>query len=211
MPTPVNPKPGPGRPKSLKKRRAILDAAKCLFLRNGFDGTSVEQIAADAGVSKLTVYSHFQDKDALFLSAIEDHCCQQLPDALFAPPKRAPIEKALMDIGLRFHGLLASEDAVALHRMLVGDARTAERLGPLFWQASGARILGSLDSFLGAAVARDELAIEDTREAAAQFLFLLKGEINLRLLCGASGCSHGGDVQAHVASVVRMFMRAYGR
>lgn len=209
MPATTQTRPGPGRPKSLKKRKAILDAAKRLFLQAGFDGASVEQIAAEAGVSKLTVYSHFQDKEALFFTAIEEQCRQHLPDSLFAPPAATSLERALHEIGRRFHDLLASDDSVALHRMLIADARNAERLGSQFWAASGERILASLDAFLHLAVERGELEIDDSREAASQFLSLLKGEINLRMLCGSSGCRHAGDVDAHVDAVVRMFLRAY--
>ncbi len=201
--------PRPGRPKSLKKRKAILDAAKRLFLQASFDAVSVDQIATEAGVSKLTVYSHFKDKESLFFAAIEEQCRQQLPDDLFEIPSAIPLEPALREIGGRFHDLLASDDSIALHRMLIADPRNVERLGALFWSASGARIQAGLDSFLKAAVARDELAIDDTCEAAGQFLALLKGEINLRLLCGPSGCVHGDDAQAHVDSVVKMFLRAY--
>ena len=53
---------GPGRPKDPGKRAAILDAAKRLFVSQGFERVSMDQIAAEAGVSKLTVYSHFGDK-----------------------------------------------------------------------------------------------------------------------------------------------------
>ena len=67
---PETPRPaGPGRPKDLGKRAAILDAAKRLFLVQGFTGVSMDQIAAEAGVSKLTVYSHFGDKESLFADA----------------------------------------------------------------------------------------------------------------------------------------------
>lgn len=202
-------KPGPGRPKSLKKRQAILTAAKRLFLQASFDAVSVDQIAAEAGVSKLTVYSHFKDKEGLFFTAIEEQCRQQLPDDLFEIPTAVPLRQALREIGRRFHDLLASDDSIALQRMLIADPRNVERLGALFWSASGARIQAGLDAFLRAAVARGELAIEDTREAAAQFLALLKSEINLRMLCGPSGCVHPRDAQAHVDSVVTMFLRAY--
>lgn len=201
--------PGPGRPKSQKKRLAILAAAKRLFLQAGFDGTSVEQIAAAAGVSKLTVYSHFKDKEGLFFTAIEEQCREQLPDNVFAIPRAIPVEQALGEIGRRFHALLASDDSIALHRMMIGDARNAERLGPLFWNAGAARVLAGLETFLKAAAARGELAIADPREAASQFLVLLKGEINLRMLCGPSGCLHGDDVDAYVDAVVRLFLRAY--
>ncbi|WP_330970248.1 TetR/AcrR family transcriptional regulator, partial [Lysobacter sp. A3-1-A15] len=60
---------GPGRPKDLAKRAAILDAAKSMFTQYGFGGASMDQIAAEAGVSKLTVYSHFGDKETLFAAA----------------------------------------------------------------------------------------------------------------------------------------------
>ena len=203
-------KAGPGRPKSAQKRRAILEAAQRLFLACGFEGTSVDQIAAEAGVSKLTVYSHFTDKEALFFAAVEERCREQLPDALFAAAPAGPTQARLFTIGLRFHTLLASDDAVALHRMLMADLRTVERLGELLWNAGPARILASLEAFLQTAVARGELEIDAVGEAARQFLWLLKGDINLRMLCGPAGCAHDGDGEAHVASVVRMFLRAYG-
>ena len=65
---------GPGRPKDLEKRAAILAAAKRLFPLSGFEGTSMDAIAAEAGVSKLTVYSHFTDKETLFVAAIRARC-----------------------------------------------------------------------------------------------------------------------------------------
>ena len=61
---PAGPKAAaPGRPKDLGKGSAILDAAKRLFTAHGFEGASMDQIAAEAGVSKLTVYSHYGDKE----------------------------------------------------------------------------------------------------------------------------------------------------
>ena len=63
--------PGPGRPKDPAKREAILAAAQVLFLGNGYEGSSMDAIAAEAGVSKLTLYSHFGDKEALYLEALK--------------------------------------------------------------------------------------------------------------------------------------------
>ena len=80
----------PGRPKDLEKRAAILEAGKRLFPRHGFDGTSMDAIAAEAGVSKLTVYSHFNDKETLFKSVIEAKCEEQLPPALFLADLATP-------------------------------------------------------------------------------------------------------------------------
>ena len=60
-----------GRPKDSVKREAILSAARELFMANGFVGTSMDNLAAAAGVSKATLYSHFSDKDALYSAIIE--------------------------------------------------------------------------------------------------------------------------------------------
>ncbi|MBX9764445.1 MAG: TetR/AcrR family transcriptional regulator, partial [Pseudomonadaceae bacterium] len=79
MPNKVLPPSGPGRPKDLVKRKAILEAAKSLFLSRGYDGSSMDVIAAEAGVSKLTVYSHFTDKETLFAEAVKSKCEEQLP------------------------------------------------------------------------------------------------------------------------------------
>src|SRR2546425_4547113 len=61
---------GPGRSdeegRSARKRRMIMEAATTLFLRNGYQGTSMDEIAALAAVSKQTVYKNFADKERLF-------------------------------------------------------------------------------------------------------------------------------------------------
>ncbi|MEC8569056.1 MAG: TetR/AcrR family transcriptional regulator, partial [Pseudomonadota bacterium] len=67
-----------GRPKDLEKRAKILQAAKSIFLKMGYHATNMNQIAKDAGVTKLTVYNHFQDKANLFICAIEESCEESL-------------------------------------------------------------------------------------------------------------------------------------
>jgi len=200
---------GPGRPKDPEKRAAILDAAKRLFPRHGFDGVSMDQIAADAGVSKLTVYSHFRDKDTLFTEAVREKCQQQLPDTAFEPSVAGPIRDTLLAIGMQFFTLVSSEEAVGLQRMMLADPRNAPKLGQLFFEAGPQRIIEGFRRFLERAVAAGKLEIDDTREAAGQFLCLLKGEVNMRMLCGPQACVHGDDDQAHVAAVVDLFLRAY--
>ncbi|MCR3774138.1 efflux system transcriptional repressor MexL, partial [Pseudomonas aeruginosa] len=99
---------GPGRPKDPAKREAILEAAKRLFLCNGYDGSSMEAIASEAGVSKLTVYSHFTDKETLFSEAVKAKCAEQLPALYFQLAEGAPLEKVLLNIARGFHRLINS-------------------------------------------------------------------------------------------------------
>src|SRR3954447_11213863 len=54
--------------RSAQKRRAILDAAREVFLKNGYPGASMDEVAALADVSKVTVYKHFSDKHSLFIA-----------------------------------------------------------------------------------------------------------------------------------------------
>src|SRR5690554_1573732 len=89
---------GPGRPKDPAKREAILQAAQQLFLRSGYEGTSMDAIATEAGVSKLTVYSHFTDKETLYAAAIRVVCEAQLPDLFFDYPQQGEIRQALRRI-----------------------------------------------------------------------------------------------------------------
>src|SRR3546814_339202 len=98
----------PGRPKDLAKGAAILDAAKRMVTEHGFDRTSMDQIASEAGVSKLTVYSHFGDKEALFAAAVKSHCETRLPDALFEPSPDTPLRERLLEIERAFYDMVSS-------------------------------------------------------------------------------------------------------
>ena len=97
-----------GRPKDLEKRQRILSVAKALFLAHGYHASSMNQIAREAGVTKLTVYNHFQDKATLFSCAIEDTCEAILhehpqllqPSSDFAQEFYQACQRALNIIGL---------------------------------------------------------------------------------------------------------------
>ena len=201
-------RPGlPGRPKDPGKRAAILDAAKQLFVQQGYAGTSVEQIAATAGVSKLTVYSHFGDKETLFVEAVKAQCMQLMPEDVFVRPGR-DLRGSLLDIARHFFALVSSEPAVALHRVLMADGRDDPKLVRLFWDAGPARVKAGFTAFLEQAIAAGQLEIPDTALAVDQFLCLLKGPVHMRILLpGLEGdCACHPD---HVEATVDLYLRAY--
>src|SRR5687768_16812103 len=190
-------KPMPGRPKDLEKRAAILEAAKRLFPVHGFAGVSMDAIAAEAGVSKLTVYSHFKDKDALFRETVRVKCEEQLPAALFMADLKGPIRKQLRSIAKGFFGLIMSDEAISMHRMMHAQARGDAKLPRLFWEAGPQRITEGMAEFLAAEVAAGQLEIPDLHRAASQFLCLLKGEPHARLMCGICAPMTPKDIDAH--------------
>lgn len=201
------PRPAPGRPKDPAKRAAILDAAQRMFLAQGFDGVSMDQIAAGAGVSKLTVYSHFGDKATLFAATIEHYCEQQVPAALFTPDPAQPLRPRLAGIARAVYALIASPEALSGFRLLCGP-RPDPRLAGMFWGAGAGHLQEEFAALLARRTAAGELAVADPARAAGQFFALLRGDLHPRLLLGCD-IAGGVDVDAHVEACVDLFMRAY--
>ena len=199
---------GPGRPKDLSKRAAILEAAKRMFIQQGFDGVSMDQIAAEAGVSKLTVYSHFGDKDTLFVAAVESHCDTSLPSSLFEPSPTTPLRDRLMTIARAFFTMISSPESIAGHRMLCTPQMAASPLPKLFWEAGPVRVQGDFAALLRRRVAAGDLDIPDVQRAASQFFALLKGEPHDFLIFGCAQPDEI-DVEKHLAATVDLFLRAY--
>jgi TetR/AcrR family transcriptional repressor of mexJK operon len=198
----------PGRPKDLGKRAAILEAAKRMFTAHGFERVSMDQIAAEAGVSKLTVYSHFGDKESLFSAAISAKCEEQLAGALFAVDRSLSLRDQLLGIGRAFLSLINSEEALAIHRVVTTQPPPA-KLGQLFWDAGPRRVQEAFESFLRAEMEAGALDIPDVHRAASQFFCLLKGEAHMLLLCGCRDSIDDAEAEAHVQATVDMFLRAY--
>lgn len=205
---------GPGRPKDPGKRAAILEAAKGMFTRLGFDGASMDQIAAEAGVSKLTVYSHFGDKESLFAAAVRSHCDTGLPSELFEPAAEAqPVRERLLSIAEAFFSMISSPEALAGHRMLCSPQLVGSPLSHLFWEAGPQRVQENLARVLARRMEAGELAIGDGGEeamhrAATQLCALLKGELHAMLVLGC--CEPDRDAaHAHLEAAVDVFLRAY--
>jgi TetR/AcrR family transcriptional regulator, mexJK operon transcriptional repressor len=209
MPNKVLPTNGPGRPKDLAKRKAILEAAKTLFLSNGYDGSSMDAIAAEAGVSKLTVYSHFTDKEKLFAAAVKSNCEEQLPELLFELSAEVPVAQSLLNIGRGFNELINSRESVELHRVMVSLAAQDSKLSHMFYEAGPQRVLHGMEELLRQADQSGLLRVQDPLSAADQFFCLIKGGANFRLLIGCGEALQGAEAEAHVRDAVEVFLRAF--
>jgi TetR/AcrR family transcriptional repressor of mexJK operon len=201
---------GPGRPKDLGKRAAILDAAKRLFVAQGFAGVSMDQIAADAGVSKLTVYSHFGDKEALFAAAVQAHFEQQLPESLFAAADAAPLHDGLMQIARAFFAMIMDPDALAGHRIMCTPQVVESGMPQQAWEVGPQRAIDMVADVLRHHLERGELEIDDVPRAASQFLCLVKGDLHQKVVFGCAPLPAAHEAEAQLEGAVDMFLRAYG-
>lgn len=205
-----SPRPaGPGRPKDMGKRAAILEAAREMFTELGFGGVSMDGIAARAGVSKLTVYSHYGDKETLFAEAVRAQCQALLPDDLFGHALKGPLRTQLLDIGQAFFAMISSEAAMATHRMMLTPGTGDDHVREMFWNAGPKRTQQDLARLLQAHVAAGELDIADLDLAASQFFCLVKGELHSLMMCGLCRDASQERVRAHVEASIDFFLRAY--
>lgn len=205
------PPSGPGRPKDPAKREAILEAAKCLFLRYGYAGSSMDAIAAHAGVSKLTVYSHFNDKETLFCAAVKAKCEEQLPELAFELSEHADVEAVLLNIASGFNRLINSAESVELHRLMTSLGSKDPLLAKVFYEAGPQHLLAEMERLLSKANQNGQLSVESPKIAADQFFSLFKGCANFRLLIGCGAPPSAAELEQHAQEAVRMFLCAYRR
>ncbi|MCH4901343.1 MULTISPECIES: TetR/AcrR family transcriptional regulator [unclassified Pseudomonas] len=200
---------GPGRPKDPAKRQAILEAAKILFLSHGYANTSMDAVAAEAGVSKLTVYSHFNDKETLFSAAVVAKCEEQLPPLFFELPDGIAVENVLLNIARGFHHLINSDESVNLHRLIMALGSQDPNLSLIFFEAGPQRMVQGMERLLRRIHETGVLSIDNPHNAAEHFFCLIKGAGNFRLLYGCGEPLTGEAAESHVQEVVGLFMRAY--
>ncbi len=171
----------------------------------------MDQVASAAGVSKLTLYSHFGDKDGLFVEAVRAHCEQGMPTRLFEPRPDVALRKRLADIGTAFFRMVMTPEAIAGFRTLCSPQSVSSGLPQLAFEAGHRRVQGAFALLLERRVAAGELNIEDAAQAASQFFTLIKGECHTQALLGISCGASARSARTHVASVIDLFLRAYGK
>ncbi len=200
----------PGRPKDMVKRAAILQAAKDLFLKQGYEGSSMDAIASEAGVSKLTVYSHFNDKESLFAAAIEAHCEHQLPSSLYSLPVERPISEALYEIARRFQCMLKTQEAIELNRLMFAQAKQNPKLTLLFYNAGPQHTQDEMKRLLQQAHNQGKLDIQNPTFASEHFLSAFGGGCTqLRRNFGIVDTQDAHDDDAYAQETVKRFIRAY--
>ena len=124
-----------GRPKSAEKRKQILNAAAELFLNSGYSSCSMERVAKQASVSKQTVYSHFSNKEALFMAAIEEKCAEYQLNGEYLELDDRNLLEVLREKGLQIVKLLHDEQVIAIYRVIIGEINNNPRVAELFYQA----------------------------------------------------------------------------
>ena len=200
--------------RTARKRRAILDAATTLFLREGYLATSMDQIAAAASVSKQTIYKQFADKPSLFREMVTGTVVEVIdPIAEQVASLRDSTDLAA-DLQRLARALLArviQPRVMQLRRLVIGEAGRFPELGRLFYDGGPGRTIDVLAATFESLATRGTLQLQDPRLAAEHFNWLVMSiPLNRVMLCGDAELPAQADIDRYADAGAQAFLAAYG-
>jgi TetR/AcrR family transcriptional regulator, mexJK operon transcriptional repressor len=201
----------PGR--SARKRRAILDAATTVFLANGYLGTSMDQIAALARVSKQTVYKHFIDKESLFTEMVTstvDEISDPVHEEVVNLADSGDLEADLRDLARRLLARVMQPRLLELRRLVIAEASRFPELGRAFYERGPGRTIAALTTACERLAARQLLQLDDPALAAAHFNWLImSAPINQAMMLGSDHIPPRRELNRYADAGVDTFLAAY--
>lgn len=193
-----------------RKFDQVLAGARTVFMADGFEGASVDEIARVAAVSKATLYSYFPDKRHLFMEVANAECARQSQEALDSINMSAPPYEVLNQAGHHFLRFLTSKFGIQIFRICVAEADRFPEIGQRFYNSGPAVMRVEMALYFEQAEARGELRIDDYVLAADQFGELCKADVWPRLIFGVAKSVTDEEMSRVVEGAVQTFMARYG-
>jgi AcrR family transcriptional regulator len=196
------------------KRVSIVDSAAKVFCREGFSGANIDLIAAEAGVSRQTVYNHHGDKEKLFIAVVRD-LTERCNAGIFGtidtfPDQPEDLEADLIAFAIRMNqNCICNRDGKFLRKLIQTEG---QRYPELFaeWREQGpGRTWPALAARFARLAHGGYLAFDDPDVAARQFLALVNAELQTVFMLG--GTPGETEVFRSATNGVRTFLRAFGR
>lgn len=193
-----------------RKFDQVLEGARAVFLADGYEGASVDDIAKAAGVSKATLYSYFPDKSLLFVEVATTECLRQSREIVDRIDLDRPPREVLGDGGRHFLRFITSDFGMQMFRVCVGEKERFPEIGREFFRSGPQNMQKVLLDYFERATARGELRIEDPYLAAFQFGELCKAEVWLKKTFNMLDEITDADIDRVVDGAVDMFLARYG-
>jgi TetR/AcrR family transcriptional repressor of mexJK operon len=202
-----------GEHRSARKRRAIIEAATNVFLSNGYLGTTMDEIAALARVSKQTVYKHFADKERLFseiVTAKVDEIADPNTDEVLNLGDTGDLERDLRRFARRQLRAVMDPGLLQLRRLVIGESGRFPQLGRLFYERGPGRTIDALATTFERLASRGVLELHDPRLAAAHFNWLVMSiPLNQAMLLGEDEPATPTELNRYADAGVRAFLAAH--
>ena len=192
----------------------ILDAATTVFLHNGYVGTSMDEIAARARVSKQTVYKHFADKERLFeaiVAAAVDAAGNPVLEEVEALGESDDLPQDLTAFARGQLGRVMQPPLMQLRRLVIGEANRFPDLGRGFYERGAGRSIAGLTAAFERLTVRGLLRADDAELAAAHFNWLvMAAPVNRAMLLGDDAIPSSSELDRYAEGGVKAFLAAYG-
>ena len=199
-----------GRPVNEATRDAIIVVATRMFMTEGLQRTTMDNIARAMHISKLTLYKRFPNKDALFTAVITAKCNQYIPDAAFSDLDAGTPADSLYAIGFGLLHLITSPDAMNMERMLMAEANNKQKLTKLFYDAGPKRVKALIADYLASLHAKGTLHVPDAMLASHVFAALFKGsDICMRLCMNIPPKPSKAEIAHYCRHCVAIFLAAH--
>jgi TetR/AcrR family transcriptional regulator, mexJK operon transcriptional repressor len=199
--------------RSARKRKAIFEAATTVFLSKGYLGTSMDEIAALARVSKQTVYKHFADKERMFSEIViakVDEIANPNTDEVLKLTDTGDLERDLRRFARRQLRAVMEPRLLQLRRLVIGESGRFPQLGRLFYERGPGRTIEALSTLFERLDSRGVLEIDDPRLAAAHFNWLVMSiPLNQAMLLGDDRPATPGELNRYADAGVRVFLAAH--
>ena len=195
-----------------KKVRAIVDAARKLFMEEGLADPSVDLIADTAGVSKATIYAHFPSKEDLLVALIEHEVGSRVRGVFWKPgTELSEVEEDLRRIAQRLMAFFLDLKFAdqAFHRLIEDTVTKFPKICRAAFEAGPGTNIGQVASYLSAADSKGFLRIPDVQLAARQFISLVHSDLPVRYRFSMPPPSEK-EIEAIIEGAVRVFLAAYG-
>jgi AcrR family transcriptional regulator len=192
------------------KETQILEGAAAIFARDGYEGASMSRIAAEAGVSKGTLYNYFTSKAELFSSYVQRDCARCVASMIDGLEDSAPPERVLPLLGQRMFTMLMSERALVMYRMVIAEAEKFPELAVAFYAAGPAHAVAHVAAYLRRAQSDGWLRVEDPDFAAEQFFALMQTHLCMKRRLRLIEMPSHAEIEHVVAKAVQMFLASYG-
>src|ERR1700691_499836 len=191
------------------KRRQIIDGARNVFLAQGFDAASMNDIARAAGVSKGTLYVYFKHKEELFEAIVEQECDAQAEGIFDLDPNDHDVEAVLTRLGVSYVKFLCRPEKAQAIRTVIAIAERMPEVGRKFYESGPARGIARLAEYFSAQVDSDVLQIEDIGIAAAQFMEATHAALFKPIVFNFAPAPDLEQIERNVGVAVRAFLAAY--
>ena len=202
------PLPGPNDEDSAK-RRQIVEGAREVFLAQGFDAASMNDIARAAGVSKGTLYVYFNNKEELFESIVEEECDAQAEGIFTLDPNDHDVRAVLTRLGIAYVKFLCRPEKASAIRTVIAIADRMPEIGKRFYESGPAAGIAQLAAYIGAQVKAGALKVDDCEIAAAQFMESTHAMLFKPIVFNFAPAPSDEQVERSVRIAVSVFLAAY--